>query len=289
MQTPPDQSKSNGGFSVPEGDRAAFGDFLQRARLASGKSLQQIAEQTKVCSRYLEALERGQIEVLPEGLYRRAILRAYASAVRLNATTALERFATTFGTEGRQQEAAETPQPPPRSSQTTLSPRRGAVAVAIVTVAVTIGAAVVLPIALREGAAVREQSNVAAPAAAVALPEAPPEALPDSVATSGSPSQPTESPTPTELPATPTELPATLTESGFTSSADLVVISSPPGARVTVDGVGWGTTPLTVQHLPPGIKVVRVTKDGYLTAEQRVRVGGGDGPVSVQLELLAQD
>jgi hypothetical protein len=54
----------------------------------------------------------------------------------------------------------------------------------------------------------------------------------------------------------------------------LVVTSEPAGARVTVDGIGWGVTPLTIQHLSPGDKIVRVTKDGFLAREQRVRVEG---------------
>ena len=62
----------------------------------------------------------------------------------------------------------------------------------------------------------------------------------------------------------------------------LVITSDPAGARVTVDGVGWGVTPLTIRHLPPGDRIVRVTKDGFLAREQRVRV---EGSASVRLTL----
>jgi hypothetical protein len=48
----------------------------------------------------------------------------------------------------------------------------------------------------------------------------------------------------------------------------LFITSDPPGARVTVDGVGWGTTPVSVRHLPAGAKRIRVTKDGYRSEEQ---------------------
>ena len=41
--------------------------------------------------------------------------------------------------------------------------------------------------------------------------------------------------------------------------ATMMVMSTPTGARVTVDGIGWGETPVTIRHLPPGQKVVRLT------------------------------
>jgi hypothetical protein len=54
------------------------------------------------------------------------------------------------------------------------------------------------------------------------------------------------------------------------ASAGLVVITQPEGARVTINGVGWGMTPLTVAHLPPGAKRVRITKPGYRSEERVV-------------------
>jgi PEGA domain len=52
--------------------------------------------------------------------------------------------------------------------------------------------------------------------------------------------------------------------------AGLVVITQPEGARVTINGVGWGVTPLTIGHLPPGAKRVRITKPGYGSEERLV-------------------
>lgn len=49
----------------------------------------------------------------------------------------------------------------------------------------------------------------------------------------------------------------------------LVVITAPEGARVTINGMAYGTSPVTVRYLPPGAKRIRVTKDGY-TGEERV-------------------
>jgi hypothetical protein len=63
-----------------------------------------------------------------------------------------------------------------------------------------------------------------------------------------------------------------------------VVTSNPAGARVTVNGIAWGITPVTIRHLPPGAKTIRVTKDGYLGRERRVNIGEGRG-ASVELTL----
>ena len=35
-----------------------------------------------------------------------------------------------------------------------------------------------------------------------------------------------------------------------------------------MNGIGWGTTPLVIRHLPPGDKRIRVSKDGYRAAER---------------------
>jgi hypothetical protein len=55
------------------------------------------------------------------------------------------------------------------------------------------------------------------------------------------------------------------------SSRAVAIISEPDGARVTINGVGWGITPLTVRHLPRGDLHVRVTKSGYISEERLLR------------------
>ena len=56
----------------------------------------------------------------------------------------------------------------------------------------------------------------------------------------------------------------------------LVVRTRPEGARVTVDGIGWGTSPLSIRHLPPGDKRIRVSKPGYGSNERVVAVTAGN-------------
>jgi len=66
--------------------------------------------------------------------------------------------------------------------------------------------------------------------------------------------------------------------------AELVVTTDPPGARVTINGIGWGTTPVTIRHLPPGDKRIRVSKEGYAVEERVVRMNGGRHTVDVPLQ-----
>ncbi|HTM04509.1 MAG TPA: PEGA domain-containing protein [Vicinamibacterales bacterium] len=54
----------------------------------------------------------------------------------------------------------------------------------------------------------------------------------------------------------------------------LRVTSTPAGARVTVNGIGWGQTPVTIDHLPLGAKTVRITRDGYASLERSVVIDG---------------
>jgi hypothetical protein len=67
----------------------------------------------------------------------------------------------------------------------------------------------------------------------------------------------------------------------------LVVTSLPEGARVTVNGIGWGMTPLTVRHLPHGPQRVRLTKDQYVSEERVVQLGEGrNNVVNVSLRSM---
>jgi transcriptional regulator with XRE-family HTH domain len=69
-----------------------IGAALRLARERSGVSLRQIADTTKLSVRSLEALEQNRIAVLPAGIYRRAIVRAYASEVGLDPEAILRSF-----------------------------------------------------------------------------------------------------------------------------------------------------------------------------------------------------
>ncbi|MBP7776795.1 MAG: helix-turn-helix domain-containing protein [Acidobacteria bacterium] len=69
-----------------------FGLALRAAREAAGRSLRDVADVTKLGVRTLEALERNQIDRLPPGIFRRAVVRAYAEEVGLDPEDTLRVF-----------------------------------------------------------------------------------------------------------------------------------------------------------------------------------------------------
>jgi hypothetical protein len=54
------------------------------------------------------------------------------------------------------------------------------------------------------------------------------------------------------------------------SSTGLAVVTQPAGASVTINGVGYGRTPIRIKYLPAGPKRIRVTKDGFESEERDV-------------------
>lgn len=69
-----------------------FGATLRTTREAAGRSLRDVADVTKLAVRTLEALERNQIERLPTGIFRRAIVRSYAKEIGLDPEATLKAF-----------------------------------------------------------------------------------------------------------------------------------------------------------------------------------------------------
>lgn len=62
-------------------DATAFGLYLRGLREARGKTLEQVAQATKISVGLLVALERGDVSKWPSGLFARAFVRAYATEV----------------------------------------------------------------------------------------------------------------------------------------------------------------------------------------------------------------
>jgi cytoskeletal protein RodZ len=54
---------------------------LEGQRRSQGVSLEAISEQTKICTRYLRAIESEEFEKLPGGLYSLTYIRQYARAI----------------------------------------------------------------------------------------------------------------------------------------------------------------------------------------------------------------
>ena len=254
-----------------------LGEFLRQSRLRRGMSLQQIAAETKIPLRHLHALECDDFAEVPAGLYRRARVRAYARALHLDqpALVQLERTL----------RATETAAVAPGTTAGKRTPFRKGVLMALTAV----GAALALTFALRRegallpaasrptGAIEPRSSQEPAPPKEAEAATPPHEAPADSaVATADSPA-----PQPVPVPEGAVEPRVVQPQ-----TTELVITSEPPGARVTVDGIGWGFTPVTVRHLPPGAKHIRVTKEGYASEEREARVAG-DRPSELHIPLRA--
>jgi cytoskeletal protein RodZ len=270
MATPASDSSNTNLHDTPTTTRAdqtiALGKLLRQSRERRGMSLEQIASETKIPLRHLQALERDDLSVVPDGLYRRAKIRAYARAVHLDQESL-----------AKLEHAMHAAEPPPVAPEEPSLPTTAFRKAILVTLA-AIGAALVLGLVTRgreDKVPEAVQSNSTVDPEPPPQPTAPvdeaqrttPEneqTLDAPVATVGGP-LPQPAPVPT---AADTQLPVAqpLTE--------LLITSEPAGARVTVDGIGWGSTPVTIRHMTAGTKHVRVTKDGYQSEERTAHVAG---------------
>lgn len=70
----------------------SIGDRLREARESRNVTLHQIAERTNISVRFLEALEKGQIDKLPGGIFTRGFVRSYASQVGLDPDETVKAF-----------------------------------------------------------------------------------------------------------------------------------------------------------------------------------------------------
>ena len=69
-----------------------FCDELRWERERRQVSIEKICEETKVASRHLHALEAGEYDALPGGVFRKGIVRSYVAALGLEEVPWIERF-----------------------------------------------------------------------------------------------------------------------------------------------------------------------------------------------------
>jgi cytoskeletal protein RodZ len=258
-------------------DPASFGASLRAQREARHLTVQQIAETTKIASRHFTSLERGDIRRWPGGMYRRAMVRAYAQAVGLNVDETVRRFLAVFPPEQDEPPVAS-PTPQPEARRPAVFRR-----VASVTGIAGVSAAVMLigwnAVSYIRGAM---QADI------VSTPPPAPAGESATVETIG-PTLPNETPSASTPEATSGATEETIENAVAPTEGELLVESDPDGAQVTVNGVGWGRTPVTIKYLPIGEKRVRLTKDGYASIERRVQISAERpvGALRVTLEPRA--
>lgn len=244
---------------------AEFGARLVRGREQRQRSLQEIAETTKIAIQQLRSLERGDLHRLPGGIYRRAIVRQYAAAVGLNVEDTLAALATVEGEIHIDDQALQAVAARPGDAGSSLF---STALWSSATPLVLVGAVAALAVGWYQFGTPRPAADAPVTAASAPAAEAnvPPIALvarTEAVrATAGDIELGTESAVLQKEPGTVSVAEANATE------GELRITSEPSGALVTVNGVGWGPTPVTIRYMPFGNKLIRVTKPGYASAQR---------------------
>lgn len=75
----------------------SFGETLRRERELRGVSLREIADATNISVRFLQALEKDRLDVLPGGVFRRAFVKQYAKHLGLDAERLVAEFVYAHG------------------------------------------------------------------------------------------------------------------------------------------------------------------------------------------------
>ena len=71
---------------------ASLSEKLKRERELRGISLKQISDDTRIGVRFLDALERDRLELIPGEFYRRSYLRAYVRYLGLDEDRAVNAY-----------------------------------------------------------------------------------------------------------------------------------------------------------------------------------------------------
>ena len=244
--------------------------LLRQARERRGLTLEQVARETKVAVHRLAALEQNGPADSKGGFYQRARIRAYARAVDLD-----ERA---IHAELDREAPPAAPPPVQRPPLDGIRSPRGQHIVTLIACAVILAglSRTVWDASARDTASYaiappsqpERRANLRTERALAPAQSAPLIARTTPVPAGSTPAvtestplaavEDVQAPEPEER--TPSPTPPAPTE--------LVITTEPGEARVAVNGIGWGSTPITIQHLPPGEKRIRVTKDGYQAVER---------------------
>jgi cytoskeletal protein RodZ len=242
--------------------------MLRRARERRGLTLERVARETKIPQRHLEALEHDNLGVIPSGFYRRAELRTYAQAVGLDQRVALAELESAQAAPSEPQETRQ------RTASSTSPLPYIAMAVAVIAVIAAIfGRAGIEDTSQPTPSGVIDSGATSAPqpAAVSAEPEPTLDAVTPDAITPGAVTPEVATPAAAaQVALDPTQVPA---PAG--SLTELVVTTEPEGARITVNGIGWGSSPARIPYLEPGQKRIRVSKEGYVAVERLLQVEQG--------------
>jgi cytoskeletal protein RodZ len=253
----------------------SFGASLREARIRRNISLEDIAAHTKINRSFLQDLERNDLSKWPRNqFYCESYLRAYSTAIGLNPREVIDGFRREFV-----DSPAPRPVPPSRNAHW-LNP----VTIPII-LALTFVAAYSIARMYAPDSSAAETLAPAVPAATTETPVASPlssgqvtpaksEAAPTKVEAPAPVSQ-ASMPPPNEPPPLETRV-----------RGELSIDSTPPGARVLVNGIARGSTPLLLQNLAPGSYTIRLILPGRpgVTRSASITSDRPRASVSVSLE-----
>lgn len=254
--------------SVQNPTGMTLGELLRQARERRGVTLDEVARLTRIPKRHLEQLELNSLAGIPPGMYQRAEVRTYADAVGLDPQLALVALGQAQAASQPKADARQRQPVPARPRQA----RRRLRLALIATVAVALPAAAASVLWRWQASRSVDVQPPAVEDRAVPT-SLRPESVADPIGGGTGAAAPT--PSPVESADTPKVF----------EYPDLRVITEPPGARVTVDGVGWGQSPMTIRALPSGSRLVRVTLDGYAAQERHVAVSASEPRTTVRITL----
>ncbi len=123
-----------------------IGNNLREARIRKGLSIKDVEGATKIRSKYLEALEEDDFEVLPGSTYAKAFLRTYAAFLKLDADALVAEYRSSY--ESRSEDQAlvgseftrerRSPTSVERKRKRTRRQQRGYAVVAVVAVVIVV-------------------------------------------------------------------------------------------------------------------------------------------------------
>lgn len=258
-------------------ESAAFGDFLRNARERRGLTLQQISRETKIPFRHLNALEHGELAAVPEGIYRRAQIKAFAQTVGLDQNVALAELERALEASKPQRQPAGSTSGSSLTHKNRVLVVAGLIALSSLAVSAltlwsrgTVSPVDVQPLSRIEPEVANAPVDVPVARASETVPKvevAPAIATQEIVTTS---------------PPPPDEAPVV---SSTVQAGQLTIVTEPAGARVTINGLGRGTTPLTLENVPLGPHRIRVTLDGFVGQERTAQLGPTAATASVKISL----
>jgi cytoskeletal protein RodZ len=232
------------------------GSYLRSARERQRLSLAEISRHTKIHTDLLVDLENNDLSRWPRHrVYRHGHLRSYAEALGLDPKKVLKQFDEEFGDpypaafHGR-----------PRTSFRDLPPmvRSGFLPASLV---MLIGGAM----ALVDVSNNHVTATQPAPSRMLHRSQEAIQTVPDSVAV---------------IPPAEDVEPIAADIEG-----ELRIVSKPDGARVTVNGIARGQTPLRVRYLPIGTYTIRVIQPGYKIAQTVVALRPDEPSRTVRVVL----